>query len=189
MEPIAKHLRPVSTALTDSASQNSTDNNRNEPLNGLLLEKFFRAMQIEFGNRWSSQFPTPESLADAKIEWGHKLSGLTADQIRAGLDAMDVKEGAWPLGPRGFVQLAKDVTRRPPSTVEKSDTKVLRHGTHGDTAAVVSQHIDTVKAQLDRRPVYRSQAGRWTRDMEDNFLHHAQIMGRRVRPVEWPESA
>lgn len=126
MEPTEKHPQPVSTALTDSASQNSTDNNRNEPLNGLLLERFFRAMQIEFGNRWSSQFPTPQSLADAKLEWGAKLENLTGDQIRAGLDAMDVGQQAWPLGPRGFVKLVHEVYHppwEPVAMIEKAETR------------------------------------------------------------------
>ena len=70
-------------------------------------------MQIEFGARWSSQFPTPESLADAKLEWGKKLAGLSSSQIRAGLDAMDVGQTAWPLGPRGFVKLARDAYHPP----------------------------------------------------------------------------
>lgn len=193
MEPIVNHLRPVLTASTDSALKNSTNNNPSEPLSVLLLEKFFRAMQIEFGNRWSSQFPTPQSLADAKVEWGAKLSGLTAEQIRAGLNAMDVSPGAWPLGPRGFIQLAKDVTRRPPSTVEKSDTKALSHGTWGDTAAVVAEHVQTVRATLATRQATRSlrdiAEGMWTREMEANFCRHAAFLGRKVKPIEWPDEA
>lgn len=191
MKTIVNHLRPVSTASTDSALKNSTDNNPSEPLSVLLLEKFFRAMQIEFGNRWSSQFPTPHSLADAKIEWGAKLAGLTAEQIRAGLNAMDVSPGAWPLGPRGFVQLAKDVTRRPPSTVEKNETKALRHGTWGDTAAVVAEHVQTARTAIAPRQATRSlrdiAAGLWTREMEANFCHHAAHLGRKVKPTAWPD--
>lgn len=191
MEPIVKHLQPVSTGSTDLALKNSADSNPSEQLSVLLLEKFFRAMQIEYGNRWTSQFQTPQSLADAKIEWGAKLAGLTAEQIRAGLNAMDVSPGAWPLGPRGFVQLANNVTRRPPSTVEKSDTKALRHGTWGDTAAVVTEHVQSVKAKVADRLATRSlvdiAAGRWTREMEANFCRHAAYLGRKVKPIEWPE--
>ncbi len=157
----------------------------------LLLEKFFRAMQIEFGNRWSSQFPTPHSLADSKIEWGAKLAGLTAEQIRAGLNAMDVSPGAWPLGPRGFVHLAKDVTRRTPSTVERNETKALRHGTWGDTATVVYEHVKAVRATIATRQATRSlrdiAAGRWTQEKESNHLLHAAFLGRHVRPIEWPD--
>jgi len=108
METVANHLRNASTDSTGSALMNSTNNNREERLSELLLERFFRAMQIEFGARWSSQFPTPESLAEAKLEWGKKLAVLSGPQIRAGLDAMDVGQTAWPLGPRGFVKLAKE---------------------------------------------------------------------------------
>lgn len=148
-------------------------------------------MQIEYGNRWTSQFQTPQSLADAKIEWGAKLAGLTAEQIRAGLNAMDVSPGAWPLGPRGFVQLAKDVTRRPPSTVDKSDTKALRHGTWGDTAANVVTHVKQVKATLAGRQATRTLRdiadGLWTRQMEENAQRHAAALGHKLKAIEWPD--
>lgn len=155
------------------------------------MEKFFRAMQIEYGNRWTSQFQTPQSLADAKIEWGAKLAGLTADQIRAGLNAMDASPGAWPLGPRGFVQLAKDVTRRPPSTVDKSDTKALRHGTWGDTAAVVAEHVKKVRADLSDRRATRCPRdiadGLWTREREEAYRRDAAFLGIKLKPIEWPD--
>lgn len=76
----------------------------------LLLEKFFRAMQIEFGSRWTSQFTSAQIMADAKREWSDKLSSLTGAEIRAGLDAMDVGPNAWPPGPRAFAKLAKAVS-------------------------------------------------------------------------------
>ena len=75
-----------------------------------LLEKFFRTMQIEFGTRWTSQFQTRQMMAEGKLEWLAKLSGLSGDEIRAGLDAMDVGPNAWPPGPRAFAKLAKSVS-------------------------------------------------------------------------------
>lgn len=79
-------------------------------MSALLLEKLFRAMQIEFGSRWTSQFTSPQIMADAKREWSDKLSSLTGAEIRAGLDAMDVSPNAWPPGPRAFAKLAKSVS-------------------------------------------------------------------------------
>ncbi|MBP8197042.1 MAG: hypothetical protein KAX64_00615 [Chromatiaceae bacterium] len=70
------------------------------------MEKLFKAMQVEFGSRWSSQFTTPKILADAKTEWGAKIANLTVDDIRIGLDSMDIGQNAWPPGPRAFVSLA-----------------------------------------------------------------------------------
>lgn len=99
-------------------------------------------MQIEFGNRWSSQFPTPQSLADAKVEWGYKLSGLTADQIRAGLDAMDVGQQSWPLGPRGFVKLVREVYQEPwepAPMLEKMETR---------TEEEIADSNETIKKML-----------------------------------------
>ena len=81
-----------------------------DQMSALLLEKLFRAMQIEFGSRWTSQFTSPQIMADAKREWSDKLSSLTGTEIRAGLDAMDVGPNAWPPGPRAFAKLAKSVS-------------------------------------------------------------------------------
>lgn len=81
-----------------------------DQMSALLLEKLFRAMQIEFGSRWTSQFTSPQIMADAKREWSDKLSSLSGAEIRAGLDAMDVGPNAWPPGPRAFAKLAKSVS-------------------------------------------------------------------------------
>jgi len=128
-------------------------------------------------------------------EWVKGLEGLTGQEIADGLTHVRA-HNTWPPSIAEFRTACRggaNAEQRAYAARARDDAPALRHGTHGDVAAVVSQHIDTVKAQLDGRPVYRSQvdieAGRWTREMEDNFLHHAQIMGRRVRPVEWPESA
>jgi len=66
-------------------------------------------MAAEFGGRWQSQAPTPEALAALKIEWGPKVADLTPEEIRRGLDAMPVGEGAWPPGPRAFRKLCRPV--------------------------------------------------------------------------------
>lgn len=97
---------PTSTA---SHLQNYSDIPIDER-SALLLEKFFRTMQIEFGTRWTSQFQTRQMMAEGKLEWLAKLSGLSGAEIRAGLDAMDVSPNAWPPGPRAFAKLAKSVS-------------------------------------------------------------------------------
>lgn len=112
MEPVVNHLR---NATSDSCNQPSDTSTRNQELNARLVEKLFKAMQIEFGSRWSSQFTTTKILADAKTEWGAKIADLTVDEIRHGLDTMDIGQNSWPPGPRAFVSLAKaksaDVSR------------------------------------------------------------------------------
>ena len=112
MAPVVNHLR---NATTDSCKQPSDTSMRNQELNVRLVEKLFKSMQVEFGSRWTSQFTTPQALADAKTEWGAKIAGLTVDEIRLGLDSMDIGQNAWPPGPRAFVSLAKaksaDVSR------------------------------------------------------------------------------
>ena len=152
METVVKHLQNALTASTASALKNSTDNKPEDRLNELLLERFFRAMQIEFGARWSSQFPTPESLADAKMEWGKKLAGLSGAQIRAGLDAMDVGQTAWPLGPRGFVKLARDAYHPPyrpnPELLELQKPKVVDPEQQARIKLIIADCLNSFKRDV-----------------------------------------
>ena len=37
------------------------------------------------------------------------------------------------------------------------------------------------------RSMVNIKAGNWTREMEFNFLYHAQILGYLVKPFEWPD--
>ena len=44
--------------------------------------------------------------------------------------------------------------------------------------------------RAEERPVrslVNIQAGKWTREMEANFRHHAQVLGYPVKPFEWPD--
>lgn len=178
MEPTEKHPQHVSTALTDSASQNYTDNNRNEQLNGLLLEKFFRAMQIEFGNRWSSQFPTPQSLADAKLEWGSKLKNLTGDQIRAGLDAMDVGQQAWPLGPRGFVKLVHEVYQPP---CEPPVALIEKKPRTEEEIAKTNEIIDKVRQAVGLKPKFSPVSNEKQKPLKEENTKHQPYLSEWIK--------
>ncbi len=37
------------------------------------------------------------------------------------------------------------------------------------------------------RSLVNIRAGKWTREMEANFRHHAQVLGYPVKPFAWPD--
>jgi len=106
MHPVANLLPSVSSASTACHSPNSAPHPSLPEVNESFLEKLFRALQAEFGTRWSSQLRTPEAMADLKIEWWAKVHDLTPAQVRLAINTMAVGQDAWPPGPRAFRKLA-----------------------------------------------------------------------------------
>jgi hypothetical protein len=104
---LAANLLPsASSASTACHSPNSAPHPSLPEVNESFLEKLFRALQAEFGTRWSSQLRTPEAMADLKIEWWAKVHDLTPAQVRLAINSMAVGQDAWPPGPRAFRKLA-----------------------------------------------------------------------------------
>ena len=66
----------------------------------------------------------------------------------------------------------------------------LTHGTFGDVAGVVREHVQHAQRQIAQR-AHRSlvniASGAWTREMEANYRQHAQLLGYPVKPTEWPD--
>lgn len=44
-----------------------------------------------------------------------------------------------------------------------------------------------VEHPLRTRSLVNTQAGEWTREMEENFRQHARFLGYPVKPFEWPD--
>lgn len=66
----------------------------------------FKRFQAIYGVRWDDQFPTIERHDAALAEWGFGLAGMTADQIKRGIDRARV-ECEWPPSIARFVALGK----------------------------------------------------------------------------------
>jgi hypothetical protein len=106
MHPVANLLPSASSALTACHSPNSAPHPSLPEASESFLAKLFRALQAEFGTRWSSQLRTPEAMEEIKIEWWAKVHDLTPAQVRLALNSMAVGQDAWPPGPRAFRKLA-----------------------------------------------------------------------------------
>jgi hypothetical protein len=55
----------------------------------------FAKLQMRYGRKWTSNFPTRELVALGIDEWSIVLGGLDAEDIRCGLDSW---KGDWPPG-------------------------------------------------------------------------------------------
>ncbi|MCG7985661.1 MAG: hypothetical protein JAY90_23355 [Candidatus Thiodiazotropha lotti] len=74
------------------------------------VSALFDRLHARYGTKWMHQYPTKlEQLA--LTEWHEKLSGMTAEDIRRGLDRWD---GDWPPSLPEFVKACK------PSTVQST---------------------------------------------------------------------
>lgn len=57
------------------------------------VEALFAKFAARYLNKWTSSFPTPESLRVAVSEWAERLGGLSGEEIKYGLDNW---KGRWP---------------------------------------------------------------------------------------------
>lgn len=158
------------------------------------LMRWAAALIARFAVIWPKSWA--DSLAGLDVdmlrsEWAKGISGLTGEEIKAGIDHCR-SHCVWPPSIAEFRQACKggaNAEQRAYAARSMDDRPAIKHGTHGDVAEVVAEHVESVKAKLDRKPAYRSvtdiASGKWTRGMEANFLHHAMILGRKVRPIEW----
>ena len=129
-----------------------------------------------------------------RSEWAKGLANLSGEEIAIGLE--HVRQNlTWPPSIAEFRTACRggaNAEQRAYAARAKEDRQALAHGTWGDAAAVVTEHVQAVKAKVADRKATRSlvdiAAGRWTREMEANFCHHAANLGRKVKPIEWPES-
>ena len=55
---------------------------------------------------------------------------------------------------------------------------------------MVAEHVQTIRAAHAPQRAMRCQrdieSGAWTRELEANFQHHANLLGKRVKAIEWP---
>lgn len=161
--------------------------------------KWSAALLARFANIWPRAWGETTKLAshdDLIAEWAKGLAGLTGDEIRIGIDHCRT-HATWPPSIAEFRTACRGgatAEQRAYAARAREDqegTKALRHGTWGDTAAVVTEHVQAVRAKVADRQATRSlvdiAAGRWTREMEANHCRHAAFLGRKVKPIEWPE--
>lgn len=133
-----------------------------------------------------------------QAEWAKGLAGLTGEEIRIGIDHCRT-HATWPPSIAEFRTACRGgatAEQRAYAARAREDqkgTKALRHGTWGDTAVVVAEHVQSVRATIATRQATRSLRdiadGLWTREMEANFCRHAAFLGRKVKPLEWPDEA
>ena len=161
-----------------------------------LPTKWVDALLLRFATIWRAKWNDeiagihPDLL---RKECAEGLAGLSGEDIKAGIEYCRAKM-PWPPSIAEFRSACRDhasaeqrAYAKPPERTQPA----LAHGTWGDTAAVVAEHVQAVKAKVADRQATRSlvdiASGLWTREMEANFCHHAAILGRKVKPIEWPE--
>ena len=66
----------------------------------------FKRLRRIFGAKWDAQFSCEAAHDDAVKEWGIGLAGLSAEQIKRGIDLTRV-ECEWPPSIAQFIKLAK----------------------------------------------------------------------------------
>ena len=81
----------LSNSLT-AASNTQHEATTKQPLPDSWVSALFAKLQARYGYRWSSAYPG-EVLPGALAEWAEGLSGVTGEQIKAGLAALD---SPWP---------------------------------------------------------------------------------------------
>ena len=136
---------------------------------------------------------TPHDLLVA--EWARGLEGLSAEQIRHGLDQCRAN-CPWPPAIAEFRSACHDGANAEQrafaarARAAQEGRGALRHGTHAEVAAEVQEHLQAARAAREKRPVrsvVNIKAGKWTREMEANFRQHAQFLGYPVKPFECPD--
>lgn len=180
------------TAVPASTSPSSL------PDNGLLM-KWATALLARFAVIWPKAWA--DSLAGLDIhmltaEWAKGLEGLTGEEIRHGIDHCRANN-TWPPSIAEFRTAcrgganAEQRAYAARSSYDQEGVRAMRHGTWVDTAAVVADHVQSVRATIATRQATRSlrdiAEGLWTREMEANFCRHAAFLGRKVKPIEWPD--
>lgn len=128
-----------------------------------------------------------------RSEWAKGISGLTGEEIKAGIDHCR-SHCVWPPSIAEFRQAchggANAEQRAYAARSRDNDTRAIRNGTWGDTAEVVAEHVQAVRQSRLSQKVMRCprdiESGAWTREMEANFQYHASLLGRRVKAIEWP---
>lgn len=104
------------------------------------VSALFDRLHARYGTKWIHQHPTKlEQLA--LTEWQEKLSGMTAEDIRRGLDRWD---GDWPPSLPEFVKACK------PSTVQSSACHRRTKATPRPPVnkALAKQYIDEMHSML-----------------------------------------
>lgn len=188
---MATAMNPLLTGGPASTAPSST------PDNGLLM-KWAAALLGRFAAIWPKAWADSVAGLDpamVQAEWAKGLAGLTGEEIRDGIDHCRT-QAPWPPSIaefRGACRGGATAEQRAYAARATEDRQALANGTWGDTAAVVTEHVQAVKAKVANRQTTRSlvdiAAGRWTRAMEANFCYHAGILGRKVKPIEWPDEA
>lgn len=163
--------------------------------------KWSAALLARFANIWPKAWAETTKFAshdDLILEWAKGLDGLSGDEIRFGIDCCRCNN-TWPPSIAEFRTAcrgganAEQRAYAARSSYDQEGVRAMRHGTWGDTAAVVADHVQSVRATLATRQATRSLRdiadGLWTREMEANHIRHATLLGRKVRPIEWPDEA
>jgi len=99
-----------------------------EMLSIKVVNNLFIRFQSNYGNKFSSQFPTEKILNAAKKEWAYALSPYEKNDIGYAIREMQKHYKQWPPTPGQFVELCRNrykimqVTNMP--KVERSDRDV-----------------------------------------------------------------
>ena len=187
-----------SDARPSTPSGDGSDSGRLTRWSAALLSRF----SVIWPKAWADVTAlTPHELLVA--EWAKGLDGLTAEEIRQGLDHCR-SNLTWPPAiaefraachgganaeQRAFAARAqREAEERRPA---------LTKGTWGDAAANVREHVQRAQRQINERPersLVNIANGTWTREMEAKFRHHANLLAsvntglsRLLRPTEWPD--
>lgn len=160
------------------------------------LMRWAAALIARFAVIWPKSWA--DSLAGMDVdmlrsEWAKGIEGLTGEEIKAGIDHCR-SHCNWPPSIAEFRQAchggANAEQRAYAARSRDDDTRSIRNGTWGDTAAVVAEHVQTIRAAHAPQRAMRCQrdieSGAWTRELEANFQHHANLLGKRVKAIEWP---
>ena len=161
--------------------------------------KWAAALLARFAVMWPKAWA--DSLAGLDLnmlraEWAKGIAGLSGEEIRHGIDHCRT-HNPWPPSIAEFRTACRGgatAEQRAYAARARDDqegAKALRHGTWGDPAAVVAEHVQTARSGLSQRRATRClvdiAAGLWTRELEANFCHHAAHLGRKVKPTVWPD--
>ena len=182
--------QPWSDGRRSTPNGDAADNGRLTTWSTALLSRF----SIIWPKAWADLTAlTPHDLLVA--EWARGLEGLSAEEIRHGLDYCRANL-AWPPAIAEFRSACRDGANAEQrafaarARAAQEDRRALRQGTHGDMAAEVQKRIQEAQAAREERPVrsvVNIKAGKWTREMEANFRQHAQFLGYPVKPFAWPD--
>lgn len=185
---MASPTNPPMTAAPASTAPSST-------LDSALSTKWATALLARFALIW------PKGWADSVAgvnhgllvaEWAQGIAGLTGTEIRDGINYVRA-HATWPPTIAEFRTACRGgatAEQRAYAARAQDETPALPRGTWGDTAQQVSAHVKAARATIQpraARSLRNIDAGRWTREMESNFLDHANRLSLKVRAIEWPE--